>query len=97
LLAVIIVTGYRKVFRGWRRDVTTGSLPLAFFFVGLVYNFTEAAFFKMLAPAWWFFLFAIVSVPAVSLRKKAVDAELVTTSWPGVKGAGLVNVNEQTA
>jgi exopolysaccharide production protein ExoQ len=97
LLGVIIVTGYRKVFRGWCRDGSTGSLPLAFFFVGLVYNFTEAAFFKMLAPAWWFFLFAIVSVPAVSLRKKAVDAELVTTSWPGVKGAGLVNVNEQTA
>jgi O-antigen ligase len=94
LLAVIIATGYRTVFSAWRRKVSTGSLLLAFFFVGLVYNFTEAAFFKMLAPAWWFFLFAIVSVPAVSQRKKPMDAELATTSWPGVEGAALFDRNE---
>lgn len=64
-LAVIIATGYRAVFRVWRSNASTGSLLLAFFFMGLVYNFTEAAFFKMLAPAWIFFLFAITSVPEV--------------------------------
>jgi len=68
-LAVIIATGYRRVFRVWRSNVSTGSLLLAYFYMGLVYNFTEAAFFKMLAPAWIFFLFAITSVPEVSYPK----------------------------
>src|SRR6266478_4403389 len=68
-LAVIIATGYRRVFCVWRSNVSTGSLLLAYFYMGLVYNFTEAAFFKMLAPAWIFFLFAITSVPEVSYPK----------------------------
>jgi len=63
LLVVVIATGYRTVFRAWRNNVSTGSLKLAYFFMGLVYNFTEAAFFKMMAPAWIFFLFAITDVP----------------------------------
>jgi len=65
-LAVIIATGYRRVFRVWRSNASIGGLLLAYFFMGLVYNFTEAAFFKMLAPAWIFFLFAITSVPPSS-------------------------------
>jgi len=65
LLTFIIATGYRRVFRVWRSNVSIGSLLLAYFFMGLVYNFTEAAFFKMLAPAWIFFLLAITSVPEV--------------------------------
>src|SRR5882724_904025 len=68
-LAVIIATGYRRVFCVWRSNVSTGSLLLAYFYMGLVYNFTEAAFFKMLAPAWIFFLFAITSVSEVSYPK----------------------------
>jgi exopolysaccharide production protein ExoQ len=66
LLTVVIAAGYRRVFRMWRSDVSTGGLLLAYFFMGLVYNFTEAAFFKMLAPAWIFFLFAITGVPPSS-------------------------------
>jgi exopolysaccharide production protein ExoQ len=65
LLVVVIATGCRKVFRAWRSNALTGSLWLAYFFVGLVYNFTEAAFFRMTAPAWIFFLLAITSVPEV--------------------------------
>ena len=62
-LVVIIATGYRRVFRVWRSNVSTGSLVLAYFFMGLVYNFTEAAFLRMMAPAWIFFLFAMTSLP----------------------------------
>ena len=65
LLGLVIVTGYQKVLRTWRRNPSMGSIWLSFFFVGLVYNFTEAAFFKMLAPAWIFYLFATVGAPAV--------------------------------
>jgi O-antigen ligase len=74
LLSVILATGYRTVFKAWRNRSPTGSLMLAYFFVGLVYNFTEAAFFRMLHPAWIFFLFAIVSVPV--LQRKRIRSEV---------------------
>jgi len=62
-LVVIVATGYRRVFNVWRSNVSTGSLLLAYFFMGLVYNFTEAAFFRMMAPAWIFLLLAMTSLP----------------------------------
>jgi exopolysaccharide production protein ExoQ len=68
-LTVVIAAGYRTVFRAWRANDPAGSLRLAYFFAGLVFNFTEAAFFKMQAAAWIFFLFAIVSVTAVTERE----------------------------
>jgi O-antigen ligase len=67
-LALVIATGYRKVFKSWRSNAQVGSLMLAYFFIGLVYNYTEAAFFKMQAVAWMFFLFAIVRVPSIARR-----------------------------
>jgi hypothetical protein len=69
MLLVVIATGYRTVFRAWRHNIPTGSLCLAYFCAGVAFNFTEAAFFKMLAPAWLFFLLAIVRVPEVSYGK----------------------------
>src|ERR1700674_4335026 len=66
LLMVVLVAGYRTALRAWRNNDPTGSLRLAYFFVGLVFNFTEAAFFRMQAAEWLFFLFAIVCVPTVS-------------------------------
>lgn len=66
LLMVVLAAGYRTALRAWRNNDSAGSLRLAYFFVGLVFNFTEAAFFRMQAAEWLFFLFAIVSVPAVS-------------------------------
>jgi len=63
LLAVIIATGYRTVIAAWRRNPAAGSLLLTYFVIGLIYNFTEAAFFRMMAPAWILLLLAITSVP----------------------------------
>jgi len=64
LLMVVLAAGYRTALNAWRNNDPTGSLRLAYFFVGLVFNFTEAAFFRMQAAEWLFFLFAIISVPA---------------------------------
>jgi O-antigen ligase len=69
LLVVVITTGYRTVVRAWRTNIPTASLLMAYFFVGLVFNFTESAFFRMQLPAWIFFLLAATSVPAVYYRK----------------------------
>ncbi len=68
LLALLIVAAYRTVFRAMRRDITAGSIYLAYFYTGVVYNFTEAAFLKILAPAWIFFLFAILGASALQFE-----------------------------
>jgi hypothetical protein len=93
LLVVVLATGYRTVFHALRHNDPAGSLWLAYFLVGLVYNYTEAAFFRTQTPAWVFFLFAIVSVPAVSCRKsRPVSAELDSTSWPSQPLEETVNI-----
>jgi len=66
LLAVVIGAGYRSVVAAFRRNSMMHSVLLSFFVVGLVYNFTEAALFRMMAPAWIFLLLAMVSVPELA-------------------------------
>lgn len=73
LLAVVIVNGYRKVIISLRNRSPVSSLWLAFFVVGIVYNFTEAAFFRMMAPAWIFFLLAITSFPELARPKRGIS------------------------
>jgi exopolysaccharide production protein ExoQ len=63
LLAIIIATGYRTVISAVRRRLPTASLMLVYFFVGMTYNFTEAAFFRMMASVWILLLLAITRLP----------------------------------
>jgi O-antigen ligase len=72
LLALVLVTGYRAAFRSWRNRVPSGSLCLAYILVGLTYNLTEAAFFRLCHPVWLFVLFGIVNV-----RTRRHDATLL--------------------
>jgi len=58
-LAVVIVWGYGKIIEIWRKNQTAASLMLAWFVAGVIYNLTEAAFFRMMIPVWLFFLIAI--------------------------------------
>ena len=81
LLALVIVTGYRRVIREVRQDADVGQLMLAYFVLGLIYNFTEAAF-KMMNPVWVFFLLAIMAIP-----KSAVSAVPEATPSLGVDDA----------
>lgn len=74
-LVIILVISYRSLFCAWRRHAPAGSIRLAYFFVGLVYNFTEAAFFRMQAPAWLFLLFAILNVPPCYLTSQNPHGE----------------------
>jgi exopolysaccharide production protein ExoQ len=62
LLAALLVTGYRNLLAGFRRDVETGSLKFAYFIAAVIYNFTETGF-RMLDPVWIFFFVAIIAVP----------------------------------
>jgi exopolysaccharide production protein ExoQ len=62
-LSVVVFHGYRRTIRAWIQNLPTSSLMLAYFVVGVIYNFTEAGFFKMMAPVWMFFLLAITGIP----------------------------------
>jgi len=93
LLGFVLVRGYQAVIAAYRRNLPMANLRVALFVVGIVYNFTEAAFFRMLSPAWIFFLFAIVTCPALtrtevvpiapslSDRSQPLDHELVASTW----------------
>jgi O-antigen ligase len=62
LLGLLIVTGYKNVMDGYRRDPETGSLRMAFFLATIVTAFTEAAF-RMMGLPWIAFLLATAAVP----------------------------------
>jgi exopolysaccharide production protein ExoQ len=65
LLALLLATGYRNVMHELRQNSQLGQLKLAYFVVGVIYNFTEAGF-RMLDPIWIMFLVAIMAVPRLS-------------------------------
>jgi exopolysaccharide production protein ExoQ len=79
LLGAIIVTGYRNVMKGMRTSPETSRLKLAFFFICLVYNFTEASF-KMQSPVWIFFLWAALAAPDAS-RALKTRSRLPKPAW----------------
>src|SRR5208337_2127616 len=57
LLLLIFLTSYRNVIAALRNDPAFGSLRLAYFVVGIVYNFTESAI-RIMHPVWILFLLA---------------------------------------
>ena len=69
LLGAIIVAGYRNIMKGLRSSPEISRLKLAFFFICLVYNFTEASF-KMQSPVWILFLWAVMAVPNPSRSRR---------------------------
>ena len=68
LLATVLVTGYQNAVAAYRRDPATGKVRLAYFVIGVVFNFTEAAF-KTLSSIWIMFLLAVIAVPKAPVRK----------------------------
>jgi O-antigen ligase len=70
LVVLTLLVGYQRVMTGLHRSPSTGGLMLAYFVVGVVYNFTEAALFRISAPAWFALLLAITKVPELHGPKK---------------------------
>jgi exopolysaccharide production protein ExoQ len=62
LVAVVIVTGYRKVVDAIHQGRHEAILGLGYALAAVVYNFTEAAF-KELNPVWIAFLLGTISIP----------------------------------
>jgi len=59
-IALLLVTGYKRIISGIRRNPEKASLFLGFFLCTLFYSFTEAAF-RMLTVAWSFLLLVIMA------------------------------------
>src|SRR6267154_1865771 len=64
LLAILLITAYRRILTALRWMTQVGSLQLAYFIVAVAYNFTEAGF-KMTHPVWITLLLVTMVVPEV--------------------------------
>jgi exopolysaccharide production protein ExoQ len=67
-LAVMMFAGYRNIFRLLSEEPEAGRLWLAYFTVGVAYNFTEAAV-RSMHLVWIAFLFAMIALPLAPRRR----------------------------
>jgi exopolysaccharide production protein ExoQ len=65
LLAIILISGYRRAVAAFRINPSVGSLTLAYVIVCAVYSITEAGF-RSLDPIWAFLLLAIVTSTGIT-------------------------------
>jgi exopolysaccharide production protein ExoQ len=79
LIALILVTGYWRAARAFRRDPSFGSLLLAYVAVAAVYCVTEAGF-RNLCPMWIFFLFTVVAASAIASGRLPLGNEKTALS-----------------
>jgi exopolysaccharide production protein ExoQ len=65
LIALIIISGYRRAAKGFERDPELASLTLAYVTTATFYSITEAGF-RTLSPSWFFLLLAVVTAGGVA-------------------------------
>jgi O-antigen ligase len=74
ILLVLFGTGYRNIFRLLREDPVAGRIRLAYAFVCVAYNLTEAAI-HTLSIVWIFALLSMMAIPK-TLNRRAATQEL---------------------
>jgi O-antigen ligase len=62
LLAILLITGFRRILPDVRSQSHAGSLRLAYLIVAVAYNFSEGGF-KMMSPVWFLLLLSIAILP----------------------------------
>jgi exopolysaccharide production protein ExoQ len=65
LLALVLVTGYWRACKAFKREHDMGSLLLAYILSGLIYNITEAGF-RTLGASWIFILLSVIGASAIN-------------------------------
>jgi exopolysaccharide production protein ExoQ len=83
LLGGLIISGYRRIVPAVRRQSQDGSLRMAYWMVGIAYNFSEAGF-KMMNPVWVLFLLSIAILPSTSILRRARTSVQVDIAPPSV-------------
>ncbi len=66
LIALILISGYRRAAKAFQHDRQLGSLILAYIVTGAFYSITEVGF-RVLGPSWIFLLLAVVSANGVTV------------------------------
>ena len=74
-IALLLVTGYKRILSATRRNSERASLFLGFFLCTLFYSFTEAAF-RSMNVAWVFLLLVIVSGSQAVLFRNGLRTRL---------------------
>ena len=87
ILLTMIVTGYKRAIAAVRQDPYNGSLRLAFLLVAIIYSFTEAGF-RETTSVWFFFLFAIMTLPESPSGKVPERIHFHARSLPGQRWYG---------
>jgi exopolysaccharide production protein ExoQ len=65
LMVVVLIDGYRRSIKAFRREPALGALLLAYVLTTITYSITEAGF-RMLDPIWIFFLLAVVEASRIA-------------------------------
>ncbi len=78
LIALLLMTAYRRAVAAFRRDPALGALLVGYAVSVVIYNITEAGF-RMIDPAWIFLLFAFVA-----------SAQIITTQAQSAESAPAV-------
>jgi len=65
LIGLILIDGYRRSVKAFRRDPQLGSLLIAYVLTAIVYSVTEAGF-RMMFPMWIFFLLAVIEASSIA-------------------------------
>ena len=83
LLAGLIFSGYRRIVAAVRRQTQYGSLRIAYWIIGVTYNFSEAGF-KMMNPVWVLFLMSIAIFPSSpTVKRPEIVARVDAKNAPG--------------
>ena len=80
LIAMLLISAYRRAHVSFRRNPEVGSLMLAYVAAVSIYNITEAGF-RILTPTWIFFLLVIVG-------SRGIASSVVRGRPKSVSGAG---------
>lgn len=75
LIALLLVTAYKRVISGIHRDPAKASLFLGFLLCTLFYSFTEAGF-RLMNPSWFFLLLVIVASPQAAIFRRRAPTGL---------------------
>jgi O-antigen ligase len=65
LIGLMLIDGYRRSVKAFRREPALGALLLAYVLTAIIYSLTEAGF-RMQAPIWIFFLLAAIETGSVA-------------------------------
>jgi O-antigen ligase len=82
LIALILISGYRRASKAFQSNPEFGSLILAYVATSTFYSITEAGF-RVLTPSWIFLLLAVVSASGVTASLFGGEAPKILASGSG--------------